>query len=158
MFDFLSYLAPTVAHMSDTQPDHADQPEFSEHLPRSPYTDAMTDVESPPRSPIAVEQIAEAIAQIWRHEGDTTVEMLTPTAVYIVERKLVEWAFEDTNSAAERSDLFDQIRKRGIDVGIVLPMPELGRAHEEFWGTGLILYGWIDRGDNVVRFTGPEVA
>lgn len=141
--------------MSDTQPDQANQPMY---VPTCPYTGTMTDVESPVRSPIAVEEIAEAIAEGWRHEGDATVEMLTPTAVYIVERKLVEWAFQDANSAAERSDVFDQIRKRGIDVGIVLPVPELGRAHEEFWGTGLILYGWIDRGDNVVRFTGPEVA
>ena len=50
------------------------------------------------------------------------------------------------------------IRKRGIDVSLVLPMPELGRAYEECWGTRVSLYGWIDRGDNVIRFIGPEVA
>ncbi|MCV7209910.1 hypothetical protein H7J75_14700 [Mycolicibacterium canariasense] len=107
---------------------------------------------------MAVEAVANAIARRWRDQADTTVRMVTPTAVYLHERKLVEWVFESTKTAADFADTFKQIRKRGIDVAIVLPMPELGRAHEEFWGTGLSLYGWIDRGDNVIRFTGPEVA
>jgi hypothetical protein len=118
----------------------------------------MTDVGSPVHSQIAVDAIANAIAQSWQGEANTTVRMLADNAVYLHERKLVEWVFESTKLAAEYADVFKQIRKRGIDVGVVLPMPELGRAHEEFWGTGLILYGWIDRGDNVIRFTGPEVA
>lgn len=125
---------------------------------RRTYTDAMTDVGSPVHSRIAVEDIASSIARSWQDEANTTVRMLTSTAVYLHERKLVEWVFESAKSAADYAEVFEQIRKRGIDVGVVLPMPELGRAHEEFWGTGLILYGWIDRGDNVIRFTGPEVA
>lgn len=118
----------------------------------------MTEAGSPVRSPIAVDAIAKTIARRWQEEANSTIEMLTETTVYLVERKLVEWVFEDTASAVKCSDIFSQIRKQGIDVSIVLPMPELGRAHEEFWGTGLVLYGWIDRGDNVIRFTGPEVA
>jgi hypothetical protein len=144
--------------MSTSEPDHAEGHGLSTSGNRCPYTGAMTDVGSPVRRSIAVEDIARAIAQSWQKEGNTTVEMITPTAVYLYERKLVEWVFEDAKSAGESSEIFEQIRKRGIEVAIVLPMPELGRAHEEFWGTGLNLYGWIDRGDNVIRFTGPEVA
>lgn len=147
-----------VGDMSGKQPGHADDPGLSTNDRRCPYTDAMTEAGSPVRSPIAVEDIAKAIARSWQEEANTTVQMLTETALYLIERKLVEWVFEDAAAAAECADIFRQIRKRGIDVGIVLPMPELGRAHEEFWGTGLVLYGWIDRGDNVIRFTGPEVA
>lgn len=123
----------------------------------SPYTRSMTEAGSPARSQIALLDIADAIARRWRKGGETA-EMLTPTAVYLQERKLVEWVFEDAESASASSDLFEQIRERGVGIAIVLPMPELGRAHEAFWGTGLTLYGWIDRGDNVIRFTGPEVA
>lgn len=144
--------------MSGIQPDHADERGLSTIGHQGPYTDAMTEAGSPVRSPIAVEDIARAIARSWEEEANTTVQMLTATAVYLIERKLVEWVFEDAKSAAESAHIFRQIRKRGIDVGVVLPMPELGRAHEELWGTGLVLYGWIDRGDNVIRFTGPEVA
>ncbi|MDX1884971.1 hypothetical protein [Mycolicibacterium sp. 120270] len=118
----------------------------------------MTEAVSPLKSTLSAVEIANAIAERWREEGTTNVEMLMPTAVYLYDRKLVEWVFEDTRSAAEFADSFKQIRKRGIDVGIVLPVAEVGRAHEEFWGTGLILYGWIDRGDKMIRFTGPEVA
>lgn len=118
----------------------------------------MTELGSPVRSQISVEEIAKAIAVSWQEDGKTTVEMVTPTAVYLYERKLVEWVFEDVKSATQHSDIFDEVRKRGIEVAIILPMPELGLAHEEFWGTGLNLYGWIDRGDNVIRFVGPEVA
>jgi hypothetical protein len=123
----------------------------------APYTDAVTEAASPVRNPIAVETIASAIARGWREEGNT-VQMLTPATVYLPHRKLVEWVFEDAKSAAESTEVLQKIRKRGIEVGLILPMPELGRAHEEFWGTGFLLYGWIDRGDNVVRFTAPEVA
>lgn len=144
--------------MSATPPDEADGHLMSTSGNRSPYTGAMAEAGSPVRSPISVNDIAKAIARSWQEEANSTVQMLTETAVYLAERKLVEWVFEDTASAAKFSDIFRQIRKRGIDVGIVLPMPELGRAHEEFWGTGLVLYGWIDRGDSVVRFTRPEVA
>lgn len=144
--------------MSATQPDHADERGLSTNGNQCAYTDGMTEAGSPVRSPIAVKDIANAIARSWQNEGTTTVRMLTETAVYLQERKLVEWVFEDAKSAADFGEIFRKIRKRGIDVGIVLPMSELGRAHEEFWGTGLILYGWIDRGDNVIRFTGPEVA
>jgi hypothetical protein len=136
--------------------DHAEDEGMPTARDRQTYTCGMTEVGSPSR--IAVEDIANAIARSWQDEANTTVRMLTITAVYLDERKLVEWVFESTKSAADYADVFKQIRKRGIDVGVVLPMPELGRAHEEFWGTGLILYGWIDRGDNVIRFTGPEVA
>ena len=125
---------------------------------RHTYTDAMMDVGSPVQNRIAVEEIANSIARSWKGVANTTVRMLTSTAVYLEERKLVEWAFESAESAADHADTFEQIRKCGIDVGVVLPIPELGRAHEQFWGTGLILYGWIDRGDNIIRFTGPEVA
>lgn len=151
--------------MSATQPQREAKPADNAEDGRMPrgatppaYTDAMTEVGSPAHSSIGLEDIARAIASRWGDESNTTVRMLTDTAIYLHERKLVEWVFEDTESAADYADVFRQIRKRGIDVGIVLPMPELGRAHEEFWGTGLVLYGWIDRGDNVVRFTGPEVA
>ncbi|MDP7704290.1 hypothetical protein [Mycobacterium sp. TY815] len=138
--------------------DHAEVTEISTARQRQTYTDAMTDVGSPVHRQIAVEDIANAIARRWQDEANTTVRMLTSTAIYLQERKLVEWVFESTKSAADHADVFKQIRKRGIDVGVVLPMPELGSAHEEFWGTGLTLYGWIDRGDEVIRFTGPEVA
>jgi hypothetical protein len=136
--------------------DHAEYKGMPTPSDRQTYTGGMTEVGSPSR--IAVEDVANAIARSWRDEANTTVRMLTTTAVYLHERKLVEWVFESTKSAADYANVFKQIRKRGVDVGVVLPMPELGRAHEEFWGTGLILYGWIDRGDNVIRFTGPEVA
>lgn len=138
--------------------DHAEDPGMLTPLFRRTYTDAMTEVGSPVHSDVAVEAIADAIARSWLDEANTTVRKLTSTAVYLHERKLIEWVFESARSAADYADVFEQIRKRGVDVGVVLPMPELGRAHEEFWGTGLILYGWIDRGDNVIRFTGPEVA
>lgn len=144
--------------MCSKLPGHADVRGLPTNANHSTYTDDMTDVGSPVHSQIAVEDIATAIAQRWQDEADTTVRMLTPTAVYLHERKLVEWVFESIKSAADNAEVFKQIRKRGIDVGIVLPMPELGLAHEEFWGTGLTLYGWIDRGDGIVRFTGPEVA
>lgn len=144
--------------MSSTPPDHADGGRMSISGDRSSYTDAMTEAGSPARSSIAADDIAKMIARSWQEEANSTVEMLTETTVYLVERKLIEWVFEDTASAAKYSETFSQIRKRGIDISIILPMPELGRAHEEFWGTGLALYGWIDRGDNVIRFTGPEVA
>ncbi len=138
--------------------DHAEDTEISTALHRQTYTASMTNVGSPVHHRIAVEDIANTIARRWQDESNTTVRMLTSTAVYLHERKLVEWVFESTKSAADYADILKQIRKRGIDVGVVLPMPEPGRAHEEFWGTGLILYGWIDRGDDVIRFTGPEVA
>ena len=144
--------------MSAKQRHHADQRGLSTNANQSPYTGPMTELGSPVRSQISVEDIAKAIALSWQEDGKTTVEMLTPTAVYLYERKLVEWVCGDAKSAAALTDTFEQIRKRGINVAIVLPMPELGHAHEEFWGTGLNLYGWIDRGDNVIRFTGPEVA
>lgn len=144
--------------MSGTQPGHADDPGLSANGGQCPYTGAMTDLGSPVHGRIAVEDIASAIARSWQDQANTTVRMLTTTAVYLHERKLVEWVFESVKTAADYADTFKQIRKRGIEVGIVLPMPELGLAHEEFWGTGLTLYGWIDRGDNVIRFTGPEVA
>lgn len=144
--------------MSPKQPNQTDVPGLSTNGNQCPYTGNMADVGSPIHNQITVEDIANAIARRWQDGASTTVQMLTPTAAYLHERKLVEWAFESTKSAADHTNIFKQIRKRGIDVGIVLPMPELGRAHEEFWGTGLTLYGWIDRGDGVVRFTGPEVA
>lgn len=144
--------------MSANQPHHADDRRLPTNGNLCPYTVDMTELGTPARSRISVEQIATAIAASWQADGRTSVEMLNPSALYLYERKLVEWVFEDANSAAALSDTFDQIRKRGIEVAIVLPMPELGRAHEELWGTGLHLYGWIDRGDNVLRFIGPEVA
>lgn len=144
--------------MSAEQPHHADDRELSTTDSQCPYTGAMTELGSPVRSQISVEAVADAIARSWQGEANTSVRKLTDTAVYLHERKLVEWVFDSVKSAADYADVFKQIRKRGVDVGVVLPMPELGRAHEEFWGTGLILYGWIDRGDNVIRFTGPEVA
>lgn len=144
--------------MSAKQPHHAHERGLPTNGNQCPYTEGMAELGSPVRSQISLEDNAKAIALSWQDDGTTTVEMITPTAVYLYERKLVEWVFEDAESAAKYSQLFDRIRKRGIDVAIVLPMPELGRAHEEFWGTGLSLYGWIDRGDNVIRFTGPEVA
>jgi hypothetical protein len=136
---------------------HADESGLPSPDSRGPYTHPMTEAGSPAKSEIAVVDIANAIANRWR-EGGETAELLTPTAVYLQERKLIEWVFEDAKSASASSELLDQIRKRGVNVAVVLPMPELGRAHEEFWGTGLTLYGWIDRGDNILRFTGPEVA
>jgi hypothetical protein len=144
--------------MSANQRHHADNRRLSTTGNRCPYTGPMTELGSPVRSQVSVEEIAKAIALSWQEDGKTTVEMVTPNAVYLYERKLVEWVFGDAKSAAEFSDTFAQIRKRGIEVAIILPMPELGFAHEEFWGTGLNLYGWVDRGDNVIRFIGPEVA
>lgn len=144
--------------MSANQPHHADDHRLSTDGTPYQYTDPMTELGSPVRSHISVEDIAKAIALSWQEDGKTTVEMVTPAAVYLYERRLVEWVFGDAKSAAEHSDILGQVRKRGIEVSIILPMPELGLAHEEFWGTGLHLYGWIDRGDNVIRFIGPEVA
>lgn len=137
---------------------NAEVTEISTARHRRTYTDAVTDVGSTVHRQITVEDIANAIARRWQDEANTTVRMLTSTVVYLHECKLVEWVFESTKAAADHTDAFKQIRKRGIDVGVVLPMPELGSAHEEFWGTGLTLYGWIDRGDEIIRFTGPEVA
>ena len=145
-------------HVSSKRPGHADEPRLSTNRDPSPYTGAMTEAGSPVKSTISVKDIADGIARSWQQHAGITVQMLTDTAIYLVERKLVEWVVEDAASAATSTDVFRQIRKLGIDVAIVLPMPELGRAHEELWGTGLVLYGWIDRGDNVIRFTEPEVA
>ncbi|WP_234816890.1 MULTISPECIES: hypothetical protein [Mycolicibacterium] len=144
--------------MSTELPGHAHDDVLPDSTNRPPYTVVMTDVGTATQSRISIEDIAKAIAQSWHENENTSVELLTPTAVYLYERRLVEWVCESAQTAAELSGVFEQIRKRGIEVAVVLPMPELGRAHEEFWGTGLRLYGWIDRGDNVIRFTGPEVA
>jgi hypothetical protein len=119
--------------MNAEQAHHADGRRLSTNDNQCSYTDDMTDVGSPVHGRTAVEDIANGIARRWQDEADTSVRMLTPTAVYLHERKLVEWVFESTKTAADYADTFKQIRKRGIDVGIVLPMPELGRAHEEFW-------------------------
>lgn len=144
--------------MSHEKPGHADGDRLPAAVDPYPYTDAMTDMGTATRGRFAIEDIASAIARSWRENENTTVEMLTETAVYLYELRLVEWVFESTQSAMQQRGTFEQIRKRGIEVAIVLPMPEMGHAHEEFWGTGLLLYGWIDRGDKVIRFVGPEVA
>lgn len=124
------------------------------------YTHAMIEAESPVRSDfaLAAEAIANAIEAMWSHDGSTSVQRLAPTTVFLRERRLVEWVFDDVESAVLEADTFRQIRKRGIDVNLMFPIADLGRAHDEFWGSGLMLYGWIDRGDNHIRFTGPEIA
>src|SRR6478609_3264998 len=111
--------------MSSRRHSHADDPRLSTSGTQRSYTGAMTDVGTPVHSQIAVNAIANAIAQSWQGEASTTVRMLADNAVYLHERKLVEWVFESTKVAAEYADVFKQIRKRGIDVGVVLPMPEL---------------------------------
>ncbi|RIT08841.1 hypothetical protein D2E74_04815 [Mycobacteroides abscessus] len=120
----------------------------------------MIEAESPVRggSTLVSEAIADAIEAMWSHDGSTSVHRLAPTTVFLRERRLVEWVFDDVESAVSEADIFRQIRKRGIDVNLMFPIAELGRAHDEFWGSGLMLYGWIDRGDSHIRFTGPEIA
>jgi hypothetical protein len=70
----------------------------------------------------------------------------------------LESVFNDVASALEALDVLTKVRKSGVNVSVVLPIIELGRAHEELWGTGLVLHGWIEHDDGSVRFTGPEVA
>lgn len=48
-----------------------------------PFTDAVPQVGSAIHSPIAAEHIAKAIARRWQDEANTTVRMLTETAVYV---------------------------------------------------------------------------
>jgi hypothetical protein len=131
---------------------------FSPSQPPSPYTDGMTEAWSPPASLIPSDVIAKAIADRWTGDGTTAVEVLAPNIIYLRQQKLVECVFDDARSAYKMSNMFKRLRKAGAEVVIILPMSEIGRAHEEFWGTGMTLQGWIHHGDGMIRFAGPEVA
>lgn len=126
--------------------------------PTAPYTGAMTKAGSSTRNSIPASAIAKAIADRWSSHDSSDVEMLSPTFVYLRQHRLLESVFDDAASALEALSILTKVRKTGVDVAVILPLAELGRAHEELWGTGLVLHGWIDAGDGTVRFTGPEVA
>lgn len=121
------------------------------------YTGAMTEAWSPIKSSIPASAIANAIAARWNEEDSSAVEILAPTLVYLRQHRLLEGVFDDAAAAREALEMLSKVRKTGVEVAVILPLTELGRAHEELWGTGLILYGWVEH-DGTVRFTGPEVA
>ncbi len=121
------------------------------------YTCAMTQAGSPTKS-FPASLIASAIAARWNEEDSSNVEMLSPTFVYLRQHRLLESVFDDAASALEALELLTKVRKTGVEVAVILPIVELGRAHDALWGTGLFLHGWTEHGDGTVRFTGPEVA
>lgn len=124
----------------------------------NPYTCAMTRAGSPTKSSVSASVIANAVAARWSEEDSSNVEMLGPTFIYLRQHRLLESVFDDAASALKALDVLDKVLKTGVNVAVILPVVELGRAHEELWGTGLILHGWIEHEDGTVRFTGPEVA
>lgn len=126
--------------------------------PNDPYTGAMMEAGSPTTSSIPASVIAAAIANRWSHEGSSEVEMLGPTFVYLQKHRLLESVFDDASEAFKALDVLTRVRKAGVNVAVILPLNEIGRAHEELWGTGLTLHGWVEHDDGTVRFTGPEVA
>lgn len=122
------------------------------------YTGGMTEAGSPTKSSIPASVIASAIAARWNEQDSSNVEMLGPTFVYLRQRRLLEAVFDDVPSAVKALEVLTKVRKSGVEVAVILPIVELGRAHEELWGTGLVLHGWAEHADGSVRFTGPEVA
>jgi hypothetical protein len=124
----------------------------------APYTCGMTEAGSPTKSSVPANVIARAIAARWNEEDSSNVEMLAPTFIYLRQHRLLESVFDDAASAYEALDMLTKVQKSGVNVAVILPVMELGRAHEELWGTGLVLHGWMEHADGTVRFTGPEVA
>jgi hypothetical protein len=122
------------------------------------YTGGMTEAGVPIRSSIPASAIATAIASRWSEQDSSNVEMLGPTFVYLRQHHLLESVFDDAATAHAALEVLTRVRKSGVGVSVILPVAELGRAHEELWGTGLVLHGWIEHADGTVRFTGPEVA
>ncbi|MEH3141313.1 MAG: hypothetical protein PGN37_14280 [Mycobacterium kyogaense] len=118
----------------------------------------MTDAGSATKSSVPASAIASAIAARWSEQDSSDVEMLAPTFVYLRQHRLLESVFDDAASASDALETLTKVRKSGVNVAVILPIVELGRAHEALWGTGLLLHGWVEHEDGTVRFTGPEVA
>lgn len=142
--------------MGDKEPDA--QQRMAAGNMNNPYTCAMTKAGSPTRSSVPASVIANAIADRWNEEDSSNVEMLGSTFIYLRQHRLLESVFDDAASAFKALDVLEKVLKTGVNVAVILPVVELGRAHEELWGTGLVLHGWIEHEDGTVRFTGPEVA
>lgn len=122
------------------------------------YTDDMLEAGSPTKNSLPASVIAGAIAARWNEQASSSAEMLAPTYVYVHQKRLLEAVFDDADEAETALGVLRKVRKTGVNVAAILPLSELGRAHDALWGTGLTLHGWIERGDGTVRFTGPEVA
>ncbi|BCO45439.1 hypothetical protein MINTM008_13580 [Mycobacterium intracellulare] len=122
------------------------------------YTDGMMEAGSPTKNSIPASAIAGAIAARWNEQASSSVEMLAPTFVYVHQHRLLEAVFDNANEAEAALGVLRKVRKTGVSVAAILPLSELGRAHDALWGTGLTLHGWVEHGDGTVRFTGPEVA
>lgn len=122
------------------------------------YTGGMLEAGSPTTSSFPASAIAGAIAARWNEEVSPGVEMLAPTFLYVHQHRLLETVFDSANEAEAALEVLRKARKSGVNVAVILPIAELGRAHDALWGTGLTLHGWVEHGDGSVRFTGPEVA
>jgi hypothetical protein len=145
-----------LTNMTSNRPDAQQRMTTGDMI--NSYTCGMTEAGSPTKSSVPASDIASAIAARWNEEDSSNVEMLAPTFVYLRQHRLLESVFDDAASAFKALDVLTKVQKSGVNVAVILPVVELGRAHEELWGTGLVLHGWIEHDDGTVRFTGPEVA
>lgn len=109
------------------------------------------------RQRFSAAEVAEFVQRLWSRSGEPA-EVLSEVFVVLPRSGRVECVFDDLGALAKSRDTIAELLRHGIDVNALLPVPLLGRAHEELRGMGISLQGWLEAEDGTPRFISPERA